>query len=262
MNKLVLASLTLPLALACGAETGNGLGPTVTLRATQSGSGLHAAQDPPVLRGADAQGTPLSVAHARVSVKRIELEKQVGGEACREADFVDSGFSVTCDGDKLRIEGPIVVDLMTGASTPSLERVVLPAATYQRVDVRLEQARAGDVLMAGDPLIGATLVADGELDYRGQPTPYDLALKFNEDARFESSTGVTVSEAGAEQLLLLLDVTQWFAAVPLTGCLDDGDLTIEGGRIHVIDKGRRCSDVEKQLKDAIKGSSKLGKGPK
>lgn len=260
MKYLALASLTLAAA-ACGAETGNGLGPTVTMLATQSGSGLHVAQDPPVLNGADAQGTPLTVAHARVSVRRIELESP-GGPLCKDSDFVDSGFTVSCETDKIRIEGPIVVDLMTGASTPSLERVLLPAATYRGASVRLEQAKMREVLMPGDPMIGSTLVADGELDYRGQPTPYDLALKFNEDARFESSTGVAVTDEAAERVLLLLDVSRWFSAVPLTTCLDDGDLTIDGGRIHVVDKGRRCSDVEKQLKDAIKGSSKLGKGPK
>lgn len=259
-----MKNLTLPLLLtlaACGAETGNGLGPTVALRASQSGSGLHVAQDPPVLEGTDAQGTPLTLAHARANVRSIELYSP-DGQLCVDADYADSGFTVHCDSAKMRIEGPIVVDLMTGASVPSLERVVLPAAVYQRVDVRLEHAKKGEVLQDGDPLLDLTLIADGELSYRGTPTPYDLGLKFSEDARFESATGVEVGSTEAARVLLLLDVSQWFTAIPLTGCLDDGDLSIEGGRIAIEDKGGRCNDIEKALKDAIKGSSRLGKGPK
>jgi hypothetical protein len=49
----------------------------------------------------------------------------------------------------------------------------------------------------------------------------------------------------------------WFAALPLTRCLDDGDLTIVNGRIAIEDKGARCNGIENALKDAIKTSVSL-----
>jgi hypothetical protein len=253
-------ALLIPLFLyfACGAETGNGLGPTLSMRASQSGAGLTAAQTPAALLGQDAQGSPISVTSARVNVRHIELESP-GGQLCVDADYANSGFVVKCDSAKIRIEGPIVVDLMTGASTPSLDKVIVPAATYKRIDVRLDDTKSGEGIGANDPLLDYTMVAGGALTYKGTATPYDLRLKFNEDARFESTAGVEVVDGEAQKILMLLDVSLWFRALPLTTCLDDGDLDIDDGRISIEDKGGRCSDIEKQLKDAIKGSSKLAK---
>jgi len=234
-------------ACACGTETGNGL----VMRATESGSGLRAAQSDLGLSATDAQGTQLSLTLAQINVGKIEFDAP-GTKPCAEADFSNSGLSVRCDGAKIRIEGPILVDLMTGTSQPSLENLVIPAGIYKRIDVRFEQLKGGDV----------TLTASGEIAYRQMPTPYDLALKFNEDARFESPGGITITEDAGEQVLLELDVRRWFSALPLTDCLDDGDLMIEGGRIAIRDKGSKCGMVEAALKDAIKASGRLGKGAK
>lgn len=112
---------------------------------------------------------------------------------------------------------------------------------------------------SGDPLVGHTLIAAGTIRHQGQDKPFDLLLDFNEDVGFEDAGGISVSATGAQDLLLLLDVGLWFSAIPLTTCLDQGELDVENGRIQIKDKSGGCSAIESAIKSAIKGSSKISK---
>lgn len=231
-------ALALILVSACdGAETGNGA--SLNMRATQSGSGLTPTAE--ALLARDASGASMTLSSATLGVSRVDFDKP-GAATCPTAT---GALMVHCDSAKIRIESAVSVDLLTGVSTPSFEDLVIPAGTYKKIEVRFDM-----------------LVASGTIDYRGTVTPYDLRLVINEDAKFESAGGVVVGTDPSDQVLMLLDVTQWFSSLPLTECLDDGDLTVENGRIAIANRGMKCSMVEKALKDAIKASSKLAKGKK
>lgn len=248
-NRALLGSLLAgAFALACGAETGNGVA-IVTMKLTAEDDTLDTV---------DAQGTAFNLERAQVNVRHIELLAP-GDKLCNDADYEDTGFVVHCDSAKIRIEGPIVVDLITGETTPSLDAVKVPAATYQRVDVRIDDAKSADGLVEGnDRLLDHTLDASGTFQYQGASTDFDFRLNVNEDVRFEAPGGVTITEDGAKEVLLLLDVATWFTALPITRCLDDGDLTVANGRLELEDQGR-CSNLQNSLKDAIKRSARLDK---
>ncbi|MCK6546229.1 hypothetical protein L6R52_10300 [Myxococcota bacterium] len=264
---LSLSSLAVSAALAaCGTETGNGLG-TVSVKAGLTSSSVAAQSDaapvePPVLVGTDAQGTPLRIVTASTYVRRIDFDRPGGKTDCGE--YKPSNTErVKCDGGKLRLNGPFVIDLVTRTATPSLDGLELLPDVYKRVEVFMEAGRAGDgPVAAGDALDGATLVASGSIAYpAGSATDFDLSLRFTDMAAFTSAEGITV-EAGTtpQDVLLDLDVASWFAALPITQCLDDGDLTIENGRIAIADKGNgSCKMIEAELKDAIKASGRLAK---
>jgi hypothetical protein len=152
--------------------------------------------------------------------------------------------------DVKRIEGPYIVDLIDRTATPSLAGIDLPAGNYPRVDARF----------SSDPkLLGHnTLVASGLIAYpAGSSTPFDLTLKFEETAMFELSGGIDIEEGAVEDILMDLDAATWFASLPITQCLDEGELAIENGRIRIADKGQRCKDIEKTLKDVIRNSGRL-----
>ena len=84
-----------------------------------------------------------------------------------------------------------------------------------------------------------------------------MALDFTQDAVFEDLGGVSVQEGVGNEVLLLLDVADWFSQLPLTECLDDGDLELTGGALVLADDAGGCSDIENTIKDAIKDSGQL-----
>lgn len=234
MKRLIfLAGIFAWTLTACGAETGNGL---VTAKAGLV-SGNNTTNG---FSGTDEQGTALTVTSARAYLRHFEF-------------FADK---------TTKIDGPYAADLITRVATPSLAGLDIPAGNYKRVDARFTMAKMNDgVLSAGDPLLGESFIAGGTIDYpTGQTTMFELALHFEEDASFQNAEGIEIEENGTHDVLLDFDVAGWFSTLPITRCLDDGDLEIENGLISIRDKGPgRCNEIEKSLKDTIKASAKLRK---
>ncbi len=162
------------------------------------------------------------------------------------------------DEDKVVVEGPFIADLIQGTSTPSLTTLLIPSGLYTRIDVRIEESKAEDGLLAADdPLLGRSLYARGSFEYQGAAHELRLRLKFNEDVRFESKTGIEVAETAANDVVLSLDENAWFKGVNLTACLDEGDLTLEADGSLVIDEDSgdgECGDIENVIKDNIEAS--------
>lgn len=239
------------LLAACGAETGNGVA-TVVMKLTGENGGAFVTTD--------QQGTSFGIESARAHIRRIDFEAP-GQQLCKDEDYADSGIVVHCDSAKIRIETPLVIDLMTGQTTPSLANVKIPAATYKRVDARFSPARVADgEVQSTDRLAEHSIDISGAFQHMNMETDFKMRLAFEEDAIFSNSEGITVAEGGVEQVLLLLDVRQWFTQLPITACIDDGDLVVENGSLEIEDRGgARCNMLEKSLKDAIKASSQLSK---
>jgi hypothetical protein len=247
------ALLSIVALVGCGTETGNGL---VTIKAALTSSD---PQTGTAIIGKDAQQTVVTVDSARASLRHIEFQRPGGKQTCD--DFKSSNTErVKCDGGKIRVNGPIAIDLLTRNATPSLADLEIPADTYMRVDVRFDEARPAEgVVMPSDPLAGSAIIASGELSYpMGATTRFDFALTFTEDARFENSAGIRIEESGVNQVLLSLDVARWFSAIPITQCIQNGDLTIDNGHVTIEDKGAgNCASIEGAMKEAIKSSGRL-----
>lgn len=249
MKRGVAVVIWFVLSSACGnpggTDTGNAL--DVALQAVSS--------DPSgMLIGADAQGTAFTLESALTYVRHLEFDLPEG-TTC--ADFDDLTAPVYCeeeDGDDgFRISGPYLVDLLTGTSTPLLRDLTIPPATYTRVDVRLDEGETDEgLILPGHPLDGYSVVADGTFTYMGQPRTFDFALAFDDDARFEDIAGTQ-----ARRILLALDIATWFETLPITQCLDDGDLTLVGDHLTIADGLNNCANIESAMVDAIRGSGSL-----
>jgi hypothetical protein len=254
-----LPPLILLAAVGCGAETGNGLDNQLKMQLVGGTSAALSPRDSARYTSRDEQGSPLTLAAARVNVRHVEFQLP-GGKPCAGWDFGTSGLSIKCDSAKFRIEGPLVFDLITGAATPALTGLRIPPDTYKRVDVRIDDVTRSDThVPSADPLRGSSLIATGTIGLPGRSsaTPFDLSLRFDEDARFESPGGITVSESGGEDVLLALDVTQWFSSLPITECVEEDDLELVGGRLQIRDRGGKCSAIERALKESIKRGTRL-----
>jgi hypothetical protein len=144
---------------------------------------------------------------------------------------------------------------MTDATTPDLSSLRLPPGNYKRIDFRLDEARAGEVA-ANEPLVGYSLLVKASFTRDGADNTLDLKLKFNEDARIQSATGVMVNET--DGLLALLKPQKWLEGLPVASCLQSGDLQISSNVLLLDDRARgACGDAENIVKNNIKNSGDL-----
>ncbi|WNG32166.1 hypothetical protein F0U61_00020 [Archangium violaceum] len=217
------------------------------------------AETAPTFRSSD--GVTFTLTEARIHLKDIRLDLPQGTK-CAEVRGLLSG--ATCKGGEsgsgsgtVLIPGPLIVDLMTGTTTPDLSGLRLPAGTYKRIDFRLDKAKADEVA-SGEPLVDYSLLVKARFTRENTDNTLDLKLGFSEDARFESATGV---EVGADDALLaLLKPQAWLEGLPVATCLEKGDLEITSNVLHLDDQAKGdCSGAEDTVKRNIKNSGDLRK---
>jgi hypothetical protein len=258
---LSAAALTLS---ACGGD-GASLHFSVRERVSTASAIHHTVQaaepvvDPLTFQSSD--GVTLQLTQARIHLRDIRLDLPQGTK-CAEVIGLAAGAECKGSGSggsgsgTLVVSGPIVVDLMTGTTTPDLSGLVIPAGNYKRIDFRLEEAKAGEV-PAGETLIGYSLKVSADFTQEAGKK-LELALKFSEDARFESATGVDVAEGG--KLIAMLQPTKWLEGLPLGACMQKGDVAVEGDTVRIDDRAKGdCSNAEDLVKRNIKTSGDLRK---
>lgn len=201
----------------------------------------------------DDGATAFDVSEASIHLRDIELDLP-NGESCDDAELVGA----ECAQDKITIPGPFVVDLVTGATTPSLDDVTIPAGVYERIDLRVEDGDPDDgLVMPGDALDDRSFVVRADFELDGTPTSLDLSLKFNEDIRIERSGGVQIEPD--QDLLATFLAGTWLDGIDVTACVDDDELTIADGTVTIDDDSTSgsCSDVENVIKNNMKNSGQL-----
>ncbi|MBP8808027.1 MAG: hypothetical protein KBG48_15310 [Kofleriaceae bacterium] len=220
-------------------------------------SALTSAGQRPV--AADAQGLSFTIDQGLLHLRHIELDLPSGttcadiadrlsGAECDDADDLD-------DEAKIHIAGPFVVDMIAGTSTPSLAGVTIPAGTYRRIDLRVDDGLPEQGLVEpGSPLDDNALAVIASFDDGGTPAILDLRLNFDEDIRIEQPGGVAVAEG--DDLIARFAATNWLAGVDLAACA--ATLTPVGGRYVIDDRNDgACAGIEDLVKNAMKESGDL-----
>lgn len=234
-----------------GTNTGNGVVSLSLNALTAEGAPAEGA-----LPVADADGTALSLTRARAAVREVRLQLPDGVRCdVLAAGTIEAPWVCEAGDDWVRLRSGFVVDLLDPAPPAALADAVLPPLDWRRAEVRFQDG--GDFADAGDPLQDLTIDAEGTFEYQGEARRFTLGLDFSADARFDSAGGLELPADAASGLLLGLDAAAWFETLPLTTCLDDGDLAFTGDVVEVTDGKGGCSDVEGALKDAIEASGSL-----
>ncbi|WP_257457721.1 hypothetical protein [Archangium lipolyticum] len=262
LRQTLLSAAAVSLA-ACGGE-GASLSFSVYEAQAQAAS-VHVQADHrpiyPTPTFLSSDGVTFTLTEARIHLKDIRLDLPQGTK-CGDVRGLLAG--ATCKGGEsgsgsgtVVIPGPIIVDLMTGATLPDLATLRLPAGTYKRIDFRLEEAKEGEVA-ATEPLVGYSMLVKASFTQDSTPSTLELKLRFSEDARFESATGV---EVGAnDTLLALLEPHAWLEGLPVAACLQQGDLEMSSDVLRVDARARGdCSGAEETVKSNIKNSGELRK---
>ncbi|XXF78176.1 hypothetical protein P2318_00020 [Myxococcaceae bacterium GXIMD 01537] len=260
-------SLLLTSALALAACGGEGASLKFTVdESTASAQSLAAqavspASEPALITFKSSDGVAFTLSEARIHLRDIRLDLPKGTK-CSQVLNLTSGAE--CKGGDsgsgsgtLVVPGPLVVDLMTGRSTPDLSALRIPSGNYKRIDFRLEEAKSSEVPV-GEPLVGYSLLARARFDRAGTASTLEMKLKFSEDARFESATGVDVPEGGS--LLPMLRPAVWLEGLPLGACMQKGDVEIAGDVVRIDDRAKGdCGGAEDTVKRNIKRSGDLRK---
>jgi hypothetical protein len=256
----LLSAATLALA-ACGSSEGAKLQFSVHevpvhahSLASQQVTALDAIPTPSFQ---SSDGVKFSLTQARIHLRDIRLDLPKGTKC---EDVIGLAVGVECKGSDssktLVVPGPIIADLMTGTTTPDLSGLVVPAGNYKRIDFRLEEAK-GDEVAATEPLLGYSLLLGANFAEQAGKT-LELRLKFSEDARFESATGVDVPEGGT--LIGMLNPAIWLEGLPLSKCLEKGDVVFEGNVLRIDSRAKGdCGAAEELVKTNVKRSADLRK---
>lgn len=256
-----LVTLASGVALAaCGNQDDNS-----TEFATVSMNLTVDVSDAPAPAGDAGSGetSALVVHKAQAFIRHLEFYRADAACDDDDDDDRDAGYAgdAGCpDGEKLRVDGPWIVDLMTGESTPSMAELRIPAGSYRRIDVRFEDAdkNAAKGLDVPAELKDLSLVASG--DYHGEVAEsFDLRLKFNNDARFESRAGIDLRAEAPSDVMLMLDVQSWFDVVSLDECFRKDRLDVVDGSLQIDDEKQRCNDVENAIKREMKHAGRIDK---
>ena len=208
----------------------------------------------------DAQ-TAFGLIDAQLHLRDIELDLPEGSK-CGE---VPEAAGTTCDesSNKIIIDGPFVIDLVTGQATPDLNNIEVPAGVYKRIDFRVEDGDPDEgVVAAGSALDDRSFSGSFSFDDQGTPLTLRLSLRFNEDIRLEDPAGIDAS-GSAQSLLTKFNISAWFAGLDISGCLANGELAIVDGEVLVDDDALSgsgdCSDIENTLKTNMKNSGQIDK---
>lgn len=235
-----LSALTACALLACaGTETGNGAdekkrNAKVELKLTDA----DAPQNSTAFTGGDGDGAELVVTEAWAHFENLEFHLAEGvscdallGPAATIAPLAYAPRCADSD-DRITVPGPWWVDLISGVTEPPIDALTLPVGDYTRVELRLRPEASP---AAVGPPRNATLVARGDLDVDGAPTPFELELAFTAPMRFDGAAMVVDDH---DVVRLLFDVRGWFSDVPFSTCASaglletnaDGDLLLHDGR--------------------------------
>lgn len=257
----------LPLFLLCvttgcsGTSTGNGLGTstgnglTSVSMTMQNSQSLTATESVTVL---DETGESFTFTGAKVGVRDIDFHL-ADGQNCTDV-AAELEAPVVCDDDKIRIEGPFVVDLFSGEATPSLADLTIPAGAYRRVDVRFDDARSDwGLLESDDPLLSNSFLLEGQIESTG--SPFRITIDVNVEARYLNDQAQLLSQEAAESVFLNLDPSGWLSALPISQCILDGEFEQLDDLILIQDSGSNCQEIENALKRVIRDSGSLNIGP-
>jgi len=194
----------------------------------------------------DLSGTIFKILKARANIRHIQF------------DLPEEGIAEEST-HQISIEGPFIINLISGETTPDIGDFPLDPGTYKRIDARLDDTKLEDGLIETDDILFEnTIIVEGEFDYGGIiDRKYSIILKFNEDVRFEEPNGISIEEGGTRNIILKLLVDDWLHGVDITSCLTRNDLFLQNNGDLVIDDSNGkgdCQDLEETIKTNIKNN--------
>lgn len=175
----------------------------------------------------------------RMRCSDIDETRLAGGARCGSSSSSDSPDPLDDNEDKIVIDGPITIDLVTGHSSPDLSQVRVPTLNYGRIDFRFDN----------------TWVSEATFDYGGQTMDLRMVLELNDDLRVEQPGGIALEDG--EELMVWFNASRWLTGVSVSDCMDRGELSVSGTQVLVDAESDCGDDIEDRVEDNLKDSAQL-----
>jgi hypothetical protein len=211
---------------------------------------------------ADPDGTVFTMTDAWVVIEQIELDlpdnvdcDSIGNTLDARIECVgDDNLPLVGDEDELEIDGPFVLNLRTGETSPSLADLQIPAIDYDQIDVEVNDLDSDDnVTVTDERIIGNTVLGLADFEFDGQKRELQLEMSFDTEAKTSDSQSINLDDG--DTLVLRFDVTNWLNNIPVTQCLRDADLKSQDGRVVVDDDvSGECDDAEGRFESNFEDS--------
>jgi hypothetical protein len=235
------------------------------IKASASTSALALAKSAGLILG-DTAGVHFDLADAKLVVSRIKLGSESGMGSCdtagalmKEGEPGDSlGGETETENEKerecedendLALKGPFVIDLLTGASTPDLGTLSVPAGSYDRVKIEMHHGQ-NDSTLGGRTLVahGALILADGS------SKPFSLSLTLDENLEIRSGSAMTLDAGALNTVALKLMAGDWLNGLDLSACLGAMDPSAATVEITEDSPVGKCLDAEHLIKENFRSS--------
>ncbi|MBW8888210.1 MAG: hypothetical protein JF616_10685 [Fibrobacteres bacterium] len=264
---LTAATATLFTACLFSGETNNTGRASVGLeiKASASTSTGALAKASGLILG-DTAGVHVDLSDAKLVISRIKLESENGSGSCdstgnvlkKEGEPGDtSGRGSEVENEKeMECEdgsGLVVIDLLTGVSSPDLGTLSVPAGLYNEVKFELHHGQNDSTLG------GRTLVAHGTLTLAdGSSKPFSLALTLDENLKIRSDSGLNLSAGALQTVAVKLMAGDWLKGLDLSACLNVVDPAAASIDITEDSPVGKCLDAEHRIKDNFRSSFHAG----
>jgi hypothetical protein len=211
----------------------------------------------------DTTGVRVTLTEALLHIKKIRLGADSEGDTCeadglpKDGDSTKVGKDCVDKSDNTVKGGPFIVDMISGAVTPDIGTMEIPAGTYNRVKIHIHHAEGNDT---GETALGGqTLIAKGTYSVKGgEEMPITLSLRFNEVLHIRSAAGMELDADKVHTLLMGINVGGWMNNLDFSACLSN--LSAGGAVILNEDSAfGKCLDAEHVLKDNVRASFKVHK---
>jgi hypothetical protein len=213
----------------------------------------------------DTAGVHVDLSDAKIVVSRIKLESESGEDECgsdgalkkdgvgedssHETDNETEKEKECEDAHELALKGPFVIDLLTGASTPDLGTLSVPAGVYDRVKIEMHHGQNDSTLG------GRTLVAHGTLTLAdGSTKPFSLSLTLDENLKIKSDSGMTLDAGTLNTVAVKLMAGDWLKGIDIASCM--GSIDPAAASVDITEESPlgKCLDAEHILKGNFRDS--------
>jgi len=253
IEALLLMAMALAV-LSCSGLTGSGssdkvtdgyAGVNLTVQGSVPAAGVSAGAkaalaDSVSLAVTDTAGTQigtLTVTEARFALNEIELEQEDSEIDTPEEEAQEL---------EVEYEGPFIISLLEGTSTPELPYIEILPGTYDSLKLKLEKIESSEevaLLTAGDPLIGNSVYLEGT--YTGTTSggtvtnmPFILTIDLDDEFELLSDssvyTGFVLDEGVINSIIIAFRMESWFA---FNDSETNSSLTVDFSDIVTVDTG-------------------------
>lgn len=208
----------------------------------------------------DSQGLVLTADTAFIHVRSLLLKLPTGVSAQSVVALNGGNARVVADTAGVRVQGPLVFNLLTGQATPPLEPIILPPGEYNQLSLQLDERDEQYGANEGDWMYNRSFVLHaGYVESEEYTALIGLSFGMELDIVALCSGGVTLRDGDRRTLAANFAVDSWFSGVNIEECRGFGGLSFEDGRM-IIDGSESdgmCNGADDAIRGAIEQSCSL-----